>query len=245
MKNSLRFFLFLLAFQMEVRVRASGDLLQQPSSCLKTREACAIQVVGNVFHLVKGKIKLHAGNGAALVRLSEKQWRFIKGALWVEEGQDIDVETVFGSLRASQGEYWVLEQDGRIMVRNMNANLKVTLRDGKVLQLPEGFEFWLAGLNSKGVSEYGMIRPVDMREHLPMWNALYRGSKESFIKEVVQLRTSWGDLAEKSSQLYTAVAQREIASELEKRQSEERAKDQAAARRREMRELYHKRVFER
>ncbi len=169
--------IFLLAFQMEVRVRASGDVLQQPSACLKSQETCAIQVVGEGFHLVQDSFKLHAAEGTALVRLSKKQWRLVKGTLWLEEGRNLEIETLFGSMQASQGQYWVLEQGSRIVVRNINADLKVTLRDGKKLEVPDGFEFWMGGVNSKNRSEYGMVQPIEMKDHLPLWKSLYRGSK--------------------------------------------------------------------
>lgn len=245
MKKIFNFFLFVLAFQMEVRVRASGDVLQQPNACLKAQEVCAIQVVGPVFHFHQGEKKLHAGKGSALVRLSESQWRFVKGSLWVEEGSSLGVESVYGSFKASRGQYWVVDQSDRIIIRNMNADVVITLRDGHRLELPEGFEVWVGGLNSKGVSEFGMIRPVEMREHLPMWNALYRGSKDNFVKEVVQLRENWGDLTEKSSELYETLAKRELASVAESEKTAARKKARAIEERREVKALLYKKVFER
>lgn len=245
MKKYARLLIFVLAFQMEVRVRASGELLQQPADCLEVKEACAIQVLGSGFHLLKGSVKLHAASGAALVRQSETRWRLVKGALWVENGSSVEVDTVYGSITSSRGQYWVIEQQDQVLVRNMNADLRVTLRDGRSLDLPDGFEFWMAGVDTKGKSKFGMIRPVDMKEHLPMWNSLYRGSKEAFIKDVVQLRENWGDLAEKSGALYETLAKREIASEVEKEQALLRAKQKQAEQRRQVKDLYYKRVFER
>ncbi|MBV2169180.1 MAG: hypothetical protein KUL82_10790 [Bdellovibrio sp.] len=245
MKKWIRLTLFLLAFQMEVRVRASGDLIEQPSSCLKSKEACAIQVTGNAFHLIQDSVKIHAPANTALMRLNSQQWRLIKGTLWVEKGSQISLETLYGDLTATQGQYWVVDQGNRILVRNMNANLVVTLRDGKTLNVPEGFEFWMSGLNSQGKSEFGMIQPIDMKEHLPLWNSLYGGSKESFIKEVVHLRENWGDLAEKSSVIYQGLVERKIASEAEKKKQLEEKKARQAAELRQMRELYRQRVFER
>lgn len=245
MKKWIRLTLFLLAFQMEVRVRASGDLIEQPSACLNSKETCAIQVTGKAFHLVQESLKLHAPVNTALIRLGSQQWRFVKGTLWVEKGSQMNLETLYGDLSAEQGQYWVVDQGDRILVRNMNANLVVKLRDGKTLNVPEGFEFWMSGLNSQGKSEFGMIQPVDMKEHLLLWNSLYRGSKESFIKEVVHLRENWGDLAEKSSVIYKGLVERKIASEAEKKKQIEEKKARQAAELRQMRELYRQRVFER
>ncbi|WP_413942647.1 hypothetical protein [Bdellovibrio sp. HCB-162] len=245
MKKWVRLALFLLAFQMEVRVRASGEVMQQPSACLKSKETCAIQVTGSGFHLLQDSLKIHASEGATLVRLSNTQWRFVKGALWIEKGANVEVETLYGSLKASQGQYWVVEQGDQVLIRNVDATLTVTLRDGKSLEVPEGFEFWISGMNSKGVSSYGMIQPIDMKNHLPLWNSLYRGSKEDFVKEVTHLRANWGDLTEKSSLIYKTVVQREIASELAKQKIVEKKKQRLEAERRQVKELYRQRVFER
>jgi len=245
MKKWFRLFLFLMAFQMEVRVRASGDVLEQPSACLRSQESCAVQVTGAGFHLVREAMKIHATESSTLMRLSEKQWRLVRGALWVEKGPALEVETLYGTLQAPLGQYWVIDQGDKVLVRNINASLQVTLRDGKTLEIPEGFEVWIAGINSKGVAEYGMIQPIDMKSHLPLWNSLYRGSKQDFIKEVVALRENWGDLTAKSSLLYKTLVQREIASEREKREAAERIRARKQAEDRRIKELYRQRVFER
>lgn len=243
MKKWFRLFLFLLAFQMEVRVRAAGDLIEQPAACLKAKETCAIQVTGPGFHFLKETVQVHASEGSTLVRLSESQWRFVKGNLWIEKGKGLSVETLYGNTQSTVGQYWLIEQGDRIVVRNMNADLKVTLRDGKTLEVPEGFEFWMSGLNSKGKSDFGMIQPIDMKEHLPLWNSLYRGSKNAFIKEVVHMRENWGDVTEKSSFIYKNVAQREIASEQAKQRAVELKKAREAAEREKTKAFFFQKVF--
>ena len=94
------FLLFLLAFQMEVRVRAAADSMQMPEGCLKTTEACAVQSVLTPFRYKKEDVKLHATAGSTLSRQSDHQWKFMKGALWVEQGSGLEVETLYGSLKA-------------------------------------------------------------------------------------------------------------------------------------------------
>lgn len=244
MRNLVRFFIFVMAFQMEVRVRASNELFLQPMACLDKVEVCAIQVVGSAFTYKKGTVSLRATTDSLLVRSSAKQWRLVKGNLWVEKGLGLEVSTVYGDLKASRGQYWVLEQGTQVVVRNLNSDVLVTLRDGKVLMLPEGFEFWMAGINAQGVSEFGMIRPIDMKEHLPLWNSLYKGSKDDFVKEVVSFRESWGDLVEKSSTLYQSLVKRHIAAQNEQHEIKEQAKEQVRKQRAAIRELYRKKVFE-
>ncbi|WII71120.1 hypothetical protein QJS83_11675 [Bdellovibrio sp. 22V] len=243
MRKWIRLFIFLMAFQMEVRVRASADYMEQPASCMKSKETCAVQALKSGFHLLQDSLKLHATAGSTLVRLSAQQWRLVSGALWMEEGPGVEVETLHAKMKATHGEYWVLWKKDQVIVRNMTANLQVVLRDGKTLQVPEGFEFWIGAINSKNKTEYGMLQPVDMKEQLPLWSHLYRGSKEEFIKEVVHLRENWGDLAERSAVLYKAVAEREIASVQEKQRLQAEKVQRQEAERRRVQELYREKVF--
>lgn len=235
----------MLSFQMEVRVRASGALFEQPSSCLKTKEVCSFLVNSERLHLDQKALKFHAPEGSVLVRMSDKLWRFVKGTLWVEQGAGIEVESVYGSFMASQGQYWIIEKDSKILIRNMDAELTVTLRDGKKLNVPSGFEFWISGLNTMGESEYGMIQPINMKDHLPLWYSLYEGNKENFITEVRHLRDHWGDLVEKSSFIYKKLVLRELASIHEKEEVQRIKKERMEFQRQQIQKIYYQRVFER
>lgn len=237
--------IFLLAFQMEVRVRAAGDLVQKPDACLQQAGACALRVSTSGFHFEKDNVKIHASGGSTLARQSMDFWRLMDGALWVESGRGLRVETLYAATQAEQGEYWIFVQNSKIYVRNMSASLKVELRDGKTLELPEGFEVWIGSVNSKGQTEYGVIEPVNMKELLPVWNSLYRGSKADFVLEVRRYRANWGDLTQKSSQLYQKLVEREIASVRAREEEQELRRQRRAAEAQRVKELYWQRVFER
>lgn len=245
MKKVLRGLIFLMAFQMEVRVRASADILQQPTACLKSEETCAIHVSSGGFHLKQDDLKLHSSEGSTLMRLSHDQWRLVKGNVWVEEASKVGFETPYATIKALHGEYWLIGQADKVVIRNINADLTVELREGKKLEVPAGFEFWAAGINSEGRSEFGMIQPVKISEHLSLWNSLYQGSKEEFKKEVAHLKESWSDLADKGSVIYQQIVDRKLASIAEERKNEEKKKHQAEAERQKVRELMYERAFER
>ncbi|MGZ3769044.1 MAG: hypothetical protein ACXWRG_05245 [Bdellovibrio sp.] len=245
MKKWTRLIFFLLAFQLDVRVRASATESDQPDACLKTKEVCLYQVKDEPLHLKNKNLILHSSEGSVIVRQTQKQWRFVKGILWVENGSKIKIESLYGVMESSQGQYWIIDHGEKILIRNINADLNVTLRDGKKLLVPEGFEFWVSGTNLKGHSEFGMIQPIDMKKHLPLWYSLFTGSKNEFITEVKNLRSSWGDLVEKSSYLYKNLAIREIASVQEKEEKEKLQKKQMAMHLQQVKKIYYQRVFER
>lgn len=246
MKRFFQLLIFILSFQMEVRVRAEQGALQQPGGCLKKLEAaCALQASVGGFHLETEEQRLHAVSGSSLVRLSEKHWKFMKGALWVEKSSTATVETLYAEFAAPQGEYWLLEKDARIQVRNINAELQVKLRDGRVLEVPPGFEFWIGPINTQGKNDYGMIQPIVLKDHLVLWNSLYRKDKESFRKEALALKENWGDLVDKSARLYRAVVDREIASVQQQEKALALKKARQEAKNQEIKRLYYEKVFER
>ncbi|WP_413581468.1 hypothetical protein [Bdellovibrio sp. HCB288] len=245
MKKFFQIFMFLLAFQVEVRVRASADTLQEPAACLKSSESCALHVVGPAFHLKQGNLKIHAGEKSTLVRLSQEKWRLVKGVLWVESAPGVQVETPFMTAKSSHGQYWIIERGEKQIVRNIDAELHVVLRDGKKLEVPGGFEFWVSGINSKGKNEFGMIQTVDLKDHLLQWNQLFVGTKEQFKSEVSHLRGNWADLSERGASLYEKIALRQLASVEEARRIEEEKKREAQAERQKTRELMFQRAFDR
>lgn len=244
MKNLSKIFIFILAFQVEVRVRASSGVLEQPEACLKAQETCAVQVLKSGFHHINKSESFHATPGTTVMRFSGAQWRLIQGALWVEKGA-LEVQTPYADLKASQGQYWALSQKDRVVIRNMDANLMVTLRDGKVVQVPEGFEFWVAGVDSVGKTQYGMIRPIDMKEHLPLWNSLFVGSKDHFKKEIERYKITWGDLTLKSSAIYKEIINRQIAADEAAQRAHELRQQKIAEDIRRRREMFWHRSFER
>lgn len=245
MKKWMRFIIFLMAFQMEIRVRASLNLLEQPTACLRSKEICSFQVKTHPFHLKQKSLVMHATEGSVFVRQTDNLWRFVSGALWVEKSPGIEVETVYGTMKASQGQYWIIEQSKNILVRNINANLQVTLRDGTKLTVPDGFEFWIAGVDTKGLSDFGMIQPVDMKNHLPLWYSLYTGNKTEFVTEVRNIKENWGDLVGKSSALYKEVVLRNLASVRDREENQRQRRQRLEQQRQQMKKLYYQRVFER
>jgi hypothetical protein len=240
-------FIFLLAFQIEVRVRANDIHVEAlPEGCLKSEEVCAIQASEQGLLVNKEGFKLHTAPDTGIVKLSQDEWRLLKGVVWVEESEGIKIETVYGTVSSRKGEFWLLTQgQQKVLVRNVNANLIVTLRDGKRLDVPEGFEFWISGVNSKGQSEFGMIQPLDIKNHLKVWNSLYEGSPADFKNEVGELKVKWKNVPEVSSAIYKSLAQREIESVEKKRKTE--AENQAHSRKAAMesKSYFYKRTFER
>lgn len=245
MKAWLKILIFLMAFQLEVRVKASSAVLEIPEHCLNNDSACALKIRDPAFHFAKDKSKFHASKDSMLERQSPRNWKLMKGNLWVEKAGGTVFETVFGSAKATHGEYWISTGEDRIYFRNISSDLEVTLRDGRTVQTPAGFQFWISGLNSSAKSEFGMIEPIDMRLLLPTWYLLFQGTKEAFTAKIRDIRQGWGNVVEISSEIYRQQALRRVASaEKQNKNSADKVRKMQLDRER-LRSFYHSRVFDR
>lgn len=245
MKKWVHILLFLLFFQVEVRVKASNGALQNPDNCLKNSEVCALQANQSAFRFTFKSVKLNATQGSSLVRENNFKWKFVSGALWIEKSAGLTVDTLYGTAQASKGQYWLIEQGDKVLVRNISADLKVKLRDGKELEVPEGFQFWIAGLNTDAQSDYGMIEPIELKSHLELWNSLFEGTKAEFKAAALEQRESWGDLAATGGLIYQKSVDRKLASIAEEKAEVARKKQAKAAEDRRIKQLFYERTFER
>lgn len=245
MKAWLKVILFIMAFQLEVRVKASDIVLENPENCLASQNDCIVKVREPAYHHKNEKFKFHATKNSVLERKGLKTWKLIDGQMWIESAAGTVLETIYGSAKATHGEYWISTVKDKIFFRNISSDIEVTLRDGKTVQAPAGFQFWIGGLSSDAKSEYGMIEPIDMKSLLPVWTILFAGTKEDFTTKIRDLRKDWGNLVEVSSQIYRDQAMRKIASsENQKNKESTRIRNAQLAKER-LRETYRARVFDR
>ena len=233
MKRFGKLILFLLAFQLEVRVKADA-----PKGIFSVEK--------NAFHLRTEDLKIHAAPGSTLEKTKTGNWKLLQGNFWVERAQHNSFETLYADITGTNGEFWISANSGeKIWVRNFSSDLKVTLRDGKTVDIPHGFQMWVSGLNSEAHSEYGMVEPINMKTQIPQWYRIYPDGKKAFTKKMAALKMSWGDVAETGSQIYKAQALRKIASVEDQEKSAADRKRRSEAETRRIRELYRARVFDR
>lgn len=244
MKRARFLFLFFIAFSLEVRVRASATLTL-PENCLGQVSPCSLKVGEEKWSFESGNLRLRAEKGTILtVNSTTQEWTLVAGGLWVQNAPSVRIKTLSAEAEGSSGQYWVFSDKDRFLFRNITAKLTLILKDQSKMEVPRGFEVWVGGVDSEARVERGMVQPIDLKQHLKSWQALYPGSRSQFISEVQDLKGQWADLVEKSGDIYKKVAERKLAlvSE-EQRQAQERQKKKELERRR-LRENYHRRVFE-
>ena len=245
MKKVLHLVLFLLAFQMEVRVRASEGAISYPENCLGRVSPCSLRISTDKWSFDAGNVHLRATANTILIESEKaKEWKLVEGTLWVENAPSLKVKTVSAEAEGSSGQYWVFAQKDRIVFRNISAKLVVTLKDHSKLDVPRGFEIWVGPVNSEAQVEHGMVEPVDLKSHLKAWYELYPGTKSQFVSEVQDLKDQWADLTEQSGDIYKKVVERKLAALHEEKHKQLEIKKKKEEERQRMREEFHRRVFE-
>jgi hypothetical protein len=242
MKLAGRWFIFIFFFTVEVRVKAS-ELIERPQGCLNQKSTCALQTKDDVFHYSNPQLEFHLGKDSLSLKHSSNELEFASGALWVARYEKMNVKTIYGSVNAKNGPFWVLQGEEKIWIRNVNGDLKVKVRDGREVELPIGFQIWIGGVDSNGQSTMGIPETIHFDEHIRLWSRLFPGTKEKFKDEVESVKFTWGPVAERAAELYTnmALRQRRIA---EARAAElERRRLAVEEERRMFREMYVKKVF--
>ena len=89
-----------------------------------------------------------------------------------------------------------------------------------------------------------MVEPIDLKQHLKSWYALYPGNREQFVSEVQDLKDQWADLVEQSGDIYKKVAERKMAALDDQKRQQLEIQKQKEENRLRIRAEFHKRVFE-
>lgn len=246
MKRFARIFLFLLFFQLEVSVKAKAPAYQDPSHCLAQGTQCIFSVKASVFQFLGPDYNLHLVRNSLFEKVDIQKLRYIEGvSLFQVNEKALEIETLYGLIQVNKGDFW-LRSDGenKIIISNVDSDLKIKLRDGQLVSLPEGFQFWISGIATDGKSKYGVLEPVDFASLLPSLAVFHKGSKEDFYLALAKLRLNHKQAVEQGSLMYQEGVDRHLASVKAQEEAKALRQQQAAAEKRRVKELFFKRTFE-
>jgi len=207
---------FLIAFSAEVRVKASGHK-SASTAALTQVHSCAESWI-SAGHL-------------------------LSGCHWIEAGDRYVLQTLYGQVIARHADFLVRVQDQRVYVSNHLGELKVRLKDGREIQVPPGFEFWISELGADKKNQMGLLAPIEMKTHTILLGRVWPGSSEDLAQRLRLYRRRWGNRVEMAAQFYQSLAQRKIASIEEKNARSERTKLRVQRQREANRRLLYERVF--
>lgn len=211
----LSFVLVFLVMTLEVRVKASvGD---SPESNY-----------AEIFHGDKSFI-----NGNQL----------LSGSHWIRETKNYILQTPYGDIHSSRGDFFVDFRDKKVTVVNHLGDLKIMLRDGRKIELPPGFEVWVGELGADKKNLMGSIYPVDLRDHVINLGQLWTQDPKSLKEVLLKFESRWGDRTALAASYYKSLAQRKIASVQKEQDRIQSLKRQEMNRRAANRKLLFERAF--
>lgn len=161
------------------------------------------------------KVKASASKNSQILSCSNswiKSDQLIEGCHWLRQSGKRQLTTVYGEIYSQGTDYTVNYIDNRIYVVNHLGDLQVKLRDGRVVQVPPGFEFWFSELGVDKHNLMGILRPVDMSEHIQLLARLWPSSSSELKKQISLYKNRWGNRNEIAAKFYQGLVERKIAS---------------------------------
>lgn len=207
---------------ISLMVSAKDDVFEKPRGCLSGSKPCAVYIpkavsskkikfMDHVVTLASGTVALF--NGAERVRL-------IRGTLWNHQGS-LFVETEFGAVDGADGEFWVIHQKHRVLVRNLSSQMNVHYKSinqtvGLSDVIPNGFESWFGAMTLRGDAQHGFVRPIDSKQYLKDLATCFQGDRVEFMKEYSGFKTLWKRSIASAGEMY----QRAIDEKIENKKEE-------------------------
>lgn len=167
----------------------------------------------------------------------------LSGDHWFRKTKKYSLQTPYGEINSLNGDFFVRYEEKRVTVINHAGELKVTLRDGSVIQIPPGFEIWFSEIKKDMKNLMGFIKPVELRDHVPVLAKLWNEDPKTFKAELLELQSHWGDRTTIAANYYKGLAQRKIASAQNEEGRVQSLKQREINRREANRKLMFERTF--
>ncbi len=169
----------------------------------------------------------------------------LQGSVWVRNAKKYTLNTPYGSVQANRGDFYIHYEPQKVTVVNNLGRLQVHLKDGRIVEVPPGFEMWFSEIQEDKKNRMGVIRPVNTQEYIVNLGKIWTGSLASFKKEMLEMEESWGDRTRLASRYYKSLVEREIASVEKEKQEQDEIKRKEQERREANRRLLFHKAFER
>jgi hypothetical protein len=246
----LKIFCVALSFSISMRVNASSSHETASSShhheesgatkhgvlnheehleqTLTRREPSPVETVFEVLRLEKSFIE----NGTLL-----------SGSHWVRNSKSYNLKTPYGDIASRNSDFFVQYEGNKVSVVNNFGQLKVVLKDGGVVDIPPGFEFWFSEIKQDKKNKTGFIQPVDLKKHILVLGKFWTEDQESFKAVMLKIQSRWGDRTGLAAQYYKGLALRKIASVQKEEDRSQSIRRQESNRRAANRKLLYERAF--
>lgn len=214
MRKFARLLVFLMAFQLEVRVRA--EVVTLPEAC-HSKQSCAYSVFEKSETLKISCGHVQASQGSVMISHPEG-CEFVRGAVFIG-----DLQAPFQILQgqvSSEGSFLVFKQDEKIYLQAIDKPLTVGLRDGEKFNLVPGFRVWLGKLDAAKKIERAVPQEIKYETYKSWLGESFQEWQPVLALSDKELQELWSHNHELASAQYRDEVTRQIASSNQKKQEE-------------------------
>lgn len=158
----LRFFAVVMAFVVEVRVKA---FQQEPEQCLtqKNQECSLLAMQTSIVKTPAFTIDMQPGS--VLFRNNKGEWHLVSGTIRIANAKLIKLKTKVGGVKLSSGVYWLRWVTDRLWLASLEGQAQLMLTSNPLPSniLAGGFVNWYGLINYKNVNEQGVPRAVSLK----------------------------------------------------------------------------------
>lgn len=243
--------MFIFAFTIEVRVRASNvesetpKIVETPDHCVESYDYCVIKNLNQKYSYKGDSYVLSMSPESIVIRQKPKEISFVKGQLFIRADTKVTFETPYGQIE--------VEKDSQVLLEKFTDKFVVQTIFGKVFLKPlggkksilvmEGHENFISQVDDSLKAQVGIPKPIMIEPLLKTWAYHADLNKQKFLEEVDSFKTVHEKAVHELSILNEQIASREIASaKAEKLAAEERAR-KAKEHKEKMQKTYYNRLL--
>lgn len=249
--------MFIFAFTIEVRVRASDhhnhkakevssvSVVETPEQCLESYGYCVIKNLNQKYSYQGEGFLISLSPESIIIRQKLKEISFVKGQIFVKANSKMSFQTPYGQIEVEKDSQALLEKfSDKVVVQTIFGKVFLKpLGEKKSILVMQGHENYVAQVGDSLKAQTGIPKPVMIEPLLKTWFYHANLSKEKFTEEVESFKSVHEKAVQDLSILNEQIATREIASaKAERMAAEERAR-KAKEHHKKMQETYMKRLL--
>lgn len=244
MKSLVRVLLFILAFNVNVSLKARAEMLEYPKDCLASKnEECVVKSISSAGVLSTASVNIELSAESTVI-LRGESYRLVNGVFYVRALSSVVVDVKFGKAKLNSGDMVLFKLDeGRATLSVMSGEVTYILLNNEKHVLPAGYANWIGAPSELGVVRSGIPSSIDFPQLILDLNAVSQLSKDEMYITLKTLKPFWELAHSETESRYLASIQETLKREEEVRLQKEREKQRQEKERKKWRELFFQKTF--
>lgn len=246
----LNVLIFILAFTIELRVRASDvvpaeKIIETPDSCVQESGYCIIKNLNKRYSYNNEDFTISFSPESILVRQKTREFSFVRGDIFVKSDSKISFEIPYGTIEIDPGSQVLLfKQSDKVVVQTIFG--KVFLKPlgyKKSILVMAGHENFISQVGEGLKAQTGIPKPIMIEPLLKAWSYHADVKKEKFLEDVDTFKSIHEKAVQELSILNEQIASREIASAKAEKAAREESARKAREQRQKRQNTYYQRLL--